>query len=59
MAVAWTISIAFVKYKEKTLKFLQNSKLDNFTYNKALQKIVESYRVDKVTKEEIKKMKRK
>lgn len=53
------ISIAFVKYKEKTLKFLQNSKLDNFTYNKALQKIVESYRVDKVTKEEIKKMKRK
>ena len=59
MAVAWAISIAFVKYKEKTLKFLQNTKLDNFTYNKALQKIAESYRVDKVTKEEIKKMKRK
>ena len=59
MAVAWAISIAFVKYREKTLKFLQNTKLDNFTYNKALQNIAESYRVDKVTKEEIKKMKRK
>ena len=54
-----TSYVQISKYREKTLKFLQNTKLDNFTYNKALQKIAESYRVDKVTKEEIKKMKRK
>ena len=32
--------------------------LDNFTYNKALQKIIESYRVDAGTKDVIRAMKR-
>ena len=59
MAVAWAISMAYVKFPEKTWEFLQNNHLDDFTYNKALQKMVESYRVDSETKEEIKKMKRK
>ena len=59
MAVAWAISMAYVKFSEKTWEFLQNNHLDDFTYNKALQKMVESYRVDNETKEKIKKMKRK
>lgn len=59
MAVAWAISMAYVKFSEKTWEFLQNNHLDDFTYNKALQKMVESYRVDNKTKEKIKKMKRK
>lgn len=59
MAIAWGISVAFVKYEEKTMKFLKskNNKLDKFTYNKSLQKIIESYRVDDSTKDIIRKMK--
>lgn len=59
MGIAWAISVAFVKNERITIDFLKNNKLDNFTYNKALQKIVESNRVDSKTKEKIKEMKRK
>lgn len=58
MAIAWAISIAFIKFPKQTWKLIKNNKLDNFTYNKSLQKIVESYRVDEKTKQEIKNMKR-
>ena len=58
MAVAWAISVAFVKYPEKTMKLLQNNVLDDFTYNKSLQKIIESYRVDEQTKQTIRKMRK-
>lgn len=58
MAVAWTLCDCYIKYKEKTMKYLENNKLDKFTYNKALQKIIESNCVDKEAKELIKKMKR-
>jgi 3-methyladenine DNA glycosylase AlkD len=59
MAVAWAISICFVKYPEKTMVYLKKNTLDDFTYNKALQKITESFRVDKATKTMIRSMKRK
>ncbi len=59
MAVAWAISICFAKFPNETMPYLQNNNLDNDTYNKALQKIRESLRVDKATKEIIKSMKRK
>ncbi len=59
MAVAWAISIAYIKYPLITMKYLENNTLDDFTYNKALQKIIESYRVSKENKEQIKSMKRK
>lgn len=59
MAVAWAISICYVKFPEKTMKYLKNNSLDNFTYNKAIQKITESLRVDKETKVLIRSMKRK
>ena len=58
MAVSWAISVAFIKFPNETMKLLKNNDLDEFTYNKALQKIVESYRVDEKTKENIKLMKR-
>ena len=45
MAISWLISICYIKYKDKTLEFLKNNKLDKFTYNKAIQKIIESSRV--------------
>lgn len=59
MAVAWAISICYVKLPERTMSYLENNSLDVFTYNKALQKITESYRVDQDTKKMIRSMKRK
>lgn len=59
MGVAWAISVCFVKFEDKTMNFLKNNTLDDFTYNKSLQKICESLRVDKETKNIIKSMKRK
>lgn len=58
MAVAWAISMCFVKFEEKTMAYLKDNSLDDFTYNKSLQKICESLRIDKNTKELIKSMKR-
>lgn len=58
MAVAWAISICYIKFPKETLKLLQENSLDDFTYNKALQKIIESYRVSEEDKKMIRKMKR-
>ena len=59
MAVAWAISMCFVKFPKETMGYLKQNNLDDETYNKALQKIRESLQVDKATKEIIKSMKRK
>ncbi|WP_017755459.1 DNA alkylation repair protein [Calidifontibacillus oryziterrae] len=59
MAVAWALSICFIKYPQETFVYLKHNNLDNFTYNKALQKITESLRIDKETKKTIRSMKRK
>ena len=58
MGVAWAVSICYIKFPEKTHKFLKNCKLGDWTFNKSIQKIIESYRIDKPTKETLKKMKR-
>lgn len=57
MAIAWAISEAFIKNEKKTREFLANNTLSVNTFNKALQKIIESNRVDDKTKEEMRKMK--
>lgn len=59
MAVAWAVSICFVKLPDITMDYLRSNSLDGFTYNKALQKITESYRVAPETKALIRSMKRK
>lgn len=59
MAVAWALQVCYVKFPKKTMKFLKNNNLDDFTYNKALQKMIESYRVDDSAKEQFREMKRK
>ena len=58
MAVAWAISKCYVEFPKETLEYLKNNTLDDFTYNKALQKICESLKVDRETKKIIKNMKR-
>ena len=59
MAIAWAVSCYFIKFREKTFEYLKSNKLDDFTFNKSLQKITESYCVDKETKSIIRSMKRK
>ena len=58
MAVAWCLSMCFIKYEDKTMDYLKDNNLDKETYNKTLQKIRESLKVDKEKKEIIKSMKR-
>lgn len=58
MAVAWAISICLIKFYDETIEFLNNSNLDKFTYNKSLQKAIESYRITKEQKDELRKMKK-
>ena len=57
MAVAWAISFAYIHFPQKTLEFLKNNNLDKFTYNKSLQKIIESNRVSKDDKDLMRSMK--
>ncbi len=60
MAVAWTIAEIGIKFNEKAMHYLQTQNhLDLFTFNKALQKMRESYRIDEKQKELLKEMKRK
>ena len=58
MAIAWLLSICYIKYKDKTLNYLNRCKLDNFTYNKTIQKIIESTRISKEEKLKLKKLKK-
>ena len=57
MAVAWAISVCLIKYYEDTVEYLKTSKIDNWTYNKAIQKAIESYRISDEKKQELRKMK--
>lgn len=58
MAIAWLISFAYIKQKDKTEKYLQENNLDKFTQNKAIQKICESYRVKKEDKDMLRMLKK-
>ena len=50
MAIAWLISVAFVKMRDKTLDFIKEGKLSSFTLNKAISKIRDSFRVSREDK---------
>ncbi len=58
MAVAWAISICLIKFYDKTLAYLKQANLDKFTYNKALQKAIESYRITEEQKQLLREMKK-
>lgn len=59
MAIAWLLAESFIKQKEKVIEYLKNNKLDNFTHNKAIQKIIDSYRVSQEEKEFVRTLRRK
>ncbi len=58
MAQAWLISYCYINNPTITKKYLKRAKMDKFTYNKSIQKIIESYRVDIKDKEELKLMRK-
>lgn len=58
MAIAWAVSIFFIKYPKETWVYLCHNNLDDITFQKALQKITESQKIDETTKDKIRKMKR-
>ena len=58
MAVAWAVSICYVKFPALTEAYLADCALDDFTFNKSLQKIGESFRVDAVAKQRVRAMRR-
>ncbi len=58
MGVAWAVSVCFVKCPRQTRPWLRSSPLDDWTHNKALQKIVESYRVSDTDKAQVRTWKR-
>ncbi len=59
MAIAWLISICYIKYPKETEKYLKNNKLSDFAHNKSIQKIIESTRVSQEEKDKLRKLKRK
>ena len=59
MSKAWLIAEIGIKFNEKAMRYLEGeNKLDKFTYNKSLQKMIESYRISDETKTMLKNMKK-
>ncbi len=57
MALAWAFSMAFIKYENKVTAILKSRTLNADVQNKTVQKICDSYRVSKETKNLIKECK--
>ncbi len=58
MGIAWLLSTCYIKCRKETEEYLKNNTLSDFTYNKTIQKIIESNRVDIKTKNILRQMKR-
>ena len=58
MAVSWCISFCLIKFYDETIDYLNNCKLDDFTYQKSIQKAIESYRITTNQKDYLRKVKK-
>lgn len=58
MAVAWLVSVCYINFPGQTGEFLLKNEMDEFTHNKSIQKIRESYRVSPEEKEQLNTLKR-
>jgi 3-methyladenine DNA glycosylase AlkD len=56
MAIAWFYQVLYVKYKEKCLNILNNQKLDQFIFKKAISKMIDSKKINQLDKENLKKL---
>ena len=59
MALAWLLAECFIKFPEETYSYMNHSNLEKWTFNKAISKICDSYRVSKEDKAEVRKIRRK
>jgi len=59
MAKAWLLCECFIKYRDYTIKRLNKLKIDDFTFNKAIDKMRESFRISDDDKIYLKSLKRK
>lgn len=55
MALAWLISVAYIKFKDRTERLLESGKLSAFVQSKALQKCRESFRLSDAEKQKLQK----
>lgn len=58
MAAAWAVSICYLKFPQKTADFLKNTRISRWTYNKAIQKIIDSNKLNPAEKQKVRKLKR-
>ena len=58
MAKAWLVATAVAKCKDKAMAYLLDNSLDNDTFNKAIQKCIESRRIDNETKDYLRTLKK-
>lgn len=56
MAQAWVISYLYMKFPSETYDFLKNSNLTYKIKSKAISKILDSYQIDNIEKEKVKKL---
>lgn len=59
MMIAWYFATALAKQYDKTIKYIENNKLDTWVHNKTIQKAIESYRITNEQKEYLRSLKRK
>ncbi len=57
MMKAWYFATALAKNYDDCIRFIEKNMLDKFSHNKAIQKAIESYRVDNAHKEYLKTLK--
>ena len=57
MAISWFYATALSKHYDEVVKILKDKKLSVWVHNKTIQKAIESYRITKEQKEELKKLK--
>jgi len=50
MALAWLLCDMMIKNKEKIMAIMDKLNIDDWTYNKAIQKMIESYRINEEDK---------
>jgi 3-methyladenine DNA glycosylase AlkD len=58
MGVAWAVATYFTYFPKQTLAFLENSNLETWTHNKAIQKIKESFKISDLNKKKAEELKR-
>lgn len=59
MAVAWALSICYVKYPDQTYSYLEDTKMEACIRNKTFQKIRESKQINKDRKQKVMELKKK